>query len=88
MKASDIMISPNPVMEQLNIEINGLEKGTYQASAVDLSGKILLSQKFTSSNDIENLSLNVSMLNSGTYMLVIQNLNGQIQGATRFQVLK
>jgi hypothetical protein len=88
LKTSDLLLSPNPAIDQLNVEINGLAKGVFEAVVVDLNGKKLISQLFTSSNNIETISLNVSKLNAGAYSLVIINQNGLIQGATRFQVVR
>ncbi|MFT7163342.1 MAG: hypothetical protein ACI9GZ_004544, partial [Bacteroidia bacterium] len=65
---------PNPVVDVLNLDFS--EKGSYQFSIVDLTGrKLLIDQKKL----VGNYSLNLSFIPSGIYLLEIKNKKQQTQ---------
>ncbi len=61
-------LSPNPASNIVTIQ--GLESELVNVSIVDFQGKIISSQKLSSSN----ASLNISSLNSGIYMVNVESL--------------
>ena len=66
---SGVEIYPNPVQNELFIELN--ENQITQINIIDLSGKILLSQKQINGNSID-----VSSLSQGVYAIQISTKKG------------
>lgn len=62
----NVNIYPNPFNEQITIQLS--ENGSYNIEIYDISGRLLLSEKYNSSSII----LNVNELNVGQYLVKIQ----------------
>jgi hypothetical protein len=63
---NDIIIAPNPVKNELQINLHNQQYAN--ASVINLSGKVILTEVI-----LDNDSINVSKLNSGTYLLKIES---------------
>lgn len=71
-KLSNLTFYPNPVKEQLNIQIKSDIAEVASAQILDLSGKIILEQKVQLNQGSTSFSLNVSKLITGNYVLSIK----------------
>ena len=63
-----ITFSPNPASDYVSIDF-GLSVGNYDISIMDLTGKVLKSEKIRAAADVK---LNISELNVGMYLVRIQ----------------
>lgn len=63
-----ITFSPNPASDYVSIDF-GLSVGNYDVSIMDLTGKVLKSEKIRAAADVK---LNISDLNVGMYLVRIQ----------------
>jgi hypothetical protein len=63
-----ITFSPNPASDYVSIDF-GLSVGNYDISIMDLTGKVLKSEKIRAAADVK---LNISDLNVGMYLVRIQ----------------
>jgi hypothetical protein len=63
-----ISFSPNPASDYVSIDF-GLSVGNYDISIMDLTGKVLKSEKIRAAADVK---LNISELNVGMYLVRIQ----------------
>ncbi len=68
---------PNPASGTLHYEINVKENTNYTMEVVDITGKILLSEKPKVGLGNNNLEVNVSSLSPGIYFLKMLNNNGR-----------
>ena len=66
-----ITFSPNPASDYVSIDF-GLSVGNYDISIMDLTGKVLKSEKIRAAADVK---LNISELNVGMYLVRIQKGN-------------
>ena len=72
--ASKIMIFPNPTRDIATVAFQGLENSELQIKVINLLGEMVISERFTSSSNLDYYNLNVSKLNSGIYnVLLISN---------------
>lgn len=62
------VVYPNPVKEQANVLVNLKKPGQVSISVADLSGKVVLTENYTIS-DQRQIALNVKSLAAGMYML-------------------
>lgn len=67
-----IVIFPNPFNDILNIKFSSELSGTVELNLMDISGKLLYSERFGLDNSVKRL-VNLSGLNSGLYILEIKN---------------
>ncbi|MEM7372722.1 MAG: T9SS type A sorting domain-containing protein [Bacteroidota bacterium] len=65
----EIIISPNPVNDQLNVRLNAVEAGPFSYTLSNLQGQTLLSQALHLTIGLNQLSIDMSSLASGTYLL-------------------
>jgi len=70
---SNIMLYPNPVNEQLQINYETLKTGNVQVEIVDLLGKVLYQQTLTSQNGTNHAIIPVSQLSEGLYVFSLQS---------------
>ena len=74
-----LKISPNPVIEKLNISIpSGISKA--QISVIDVSGKTILKQISNGSNS----TIDVSKLSIGLYIIKVEEINGKAVFISKF----
>ena len=68
------MIFPNPTRDIATVAFQGLENSELQIKVINLLGEMVISERFTSSSNLDYYNLNVSKLNSGIYnVLLISN---------------
>lgn len=60
---------PNPATNKMNVEIIGMQEGNAQISIMDMTGRIISSQKVQS----QEMSMDLSALSSGVYFLKYQD---------------
>ncbi|BDS14818.1 T9SS type A sorting domain-containing protein [Aureispira anguillae] len=68
---NSLVIYPNPVKEQLLIEVSPLIKTPSQLLVYNVFGQVVLEQKITTENRV--LQLDVSMLEKGSYLILLKN---------------
>jgi photosystem II stability/assembly factor-like uncharacterized protein len=72
-----ISLSPNPVADQLNIQLTYKESSNFRLNINDLSGALVYFEDFKDVSNI-NKSLNIKHLPSGTYILTVANPTGNV----------
>ena len=70
---NEITIYPTLVRDEINIETNLISRGAFNATIVDLNGKIL--KKVNLNKNLNRTKLILSELEAGFYFLIIQNDN-------------
>jgi hypothetical protein len=73
-----ITISPNPVINTLNIGLTSEMNDNLEISIININGVELSSTEYTISTGINQLSMDLSSLNTGTYFLKIKSSKGLI----------
>lgn len=76
--ADDVNLYPNPVADQLNLNINANEQGEYQIEIMDITGKLIQTDLSLLAAGESEVQLDVSGLTPGFYMLRITNSSGTI----------
>jgi photosystem II stability/assembly factor-like uncharacterized protein len=72
-----ISLSPNPVADQLNIQLTYKDMSNFRLNINDLSGALVYFEDFKDVSNI-NKSLNIKQLPSGTYILTVANPTGNV----------
>ncbi len=70
-----ILVFPNPVKDELNINLSGLAHGNYTLEIIDALGKLIYKTNTEVSDDKNSLSIKTSDYASGNYFLNISNSN-------------
>ncbi|HMJ48421.1 MAG TPA: T9SS type A sorting domain-containing protein, partial [Ferruginibacter sp.] len=69
-----MVISPNPVVNDLNISLNGLSKESFTITVSDMTGKTISSQSYNNTAGSKSLQMDMQNMVKGVYVLkVIQN---------------
>jgi Secretion system C-terminal sorting domain len=68
----DIIIFPNPVQNELHIQVASVSKENALLQVQDITGKVLQQQPIGLNNALTAVSMNVTDLQKGIYMLVLQ----------------
>jgi uncharacterized protein YjdB len=71
-------IFPNPVLDEINLELSKLEEERIQISIFDMKGILILDQEFESENGSLVLDISEIKLKPGTYLLLV-NTDGNQQ---------
>ena len=74
---SGAIIFPNPVVDELAIEYNGLVTSTLTASIVDMAGKLVQSHLIQSNQGKNVIMMDTKGLAAGKYSLVLQSGQGK-----------
>ncbi len=72
--STEISAYPNPVTDQVNLNISIAEKASVSIQIVDLIGKVVNVQKTSLSAGSNSVKLNTSELPQGVYMIQVTNL--------------
>jgi hypothetical protein len=72
---SDVNIYPNPVQNELNIDINATNSGNFTFNIFSITGQIISSEQINITSGKNLIKLNTNNLNSGSYILIINNEN-------------
>ena len=75
---ANIMLSPNPAHDKLNIKCNNIKMGKTNFTIYDLQGKKLYTEEIVITTNSYNKDLNVNQLKAGVYFLKIENESGII----------
>lgn len=75
----NVVLFPNPVVNQANVEITVAANMEMTLSISDLNGKIVFEETISLNAGYNSLDLNVSQLNTGLYLL---NMNGNDSNTT------
>jgi hypothetical protein len=74
-----LKIYPNPVSQQINIVVNGIE-GTYRLTVVNVLGQRLIEKTIELNGESEKITLDVSGFANGVYYVVLRNNEEQLGG--------
>ena len=75
---SNLLISPNPVDNQLQISTLKDNVRITNYRIIDLTGKIICNENVTNLNQTSNFEINTSNLNSGSYLLQLDTNEGAV----------
>ena len=73
---NEIKVFPNPVLNELTIEIEGKIDGAAHIELLDLSGRILVSDAMNATNSFAEYITDVSDFRKGSYIVKIYTENG------------
>jgi hypothetical protein len=68
-----VLVYPNPVLETLHVEISSKTNETVSVFISDITGKIVLEEKFSAQAGINNFELDAAKLDSGIYFVNISS---------------
>lgn len=75
---------PNPAVDQLTVELQGLEVGPAHLMLQDASGRILRVQEVDLQGQQRTVRMSVGDLDAGSYVLALRQRNGILLGTGRF----
>ncbi|MEM9528958.1 MAG: T9SS type A sorting domain-containing protein, partial [Bacteroidota bacterium] len=81
-----VKVYPNPASSLATFEMEGLERGTYTLSLIDLTGRRVAQREFTPLGNLTRLNLDVSRLPGGLYLYSLRNERGRMVATRRLQV--
>ena len=73
---NEISVFPNPVLNELTIEIEGKIDGAAHIEIIDLSGRILVSDAMNATNSFAEYITDVSAFRKGSYIVKVYTENG------------
>ncbi len=75
MTAHNILISPNPASDFVNISIDNIKDNTFEILIVDIYGRVLKNQNVNtlSTGDHQDIRINVRDLKSGLYQIMVRS---------------
>ena len=73
---NEIKVFPNPVLNELTVEIEGKIEGSAYIEILDLSGRILRSDSMNASDSFAEYITDVSDFRKGSYVVKIYSDNG------------
>lgn len=79
---TEILVYPNPVKDNLNLKINGLNSETISFQVYDVSGKLVLQSNKSGINNLYNIK--VEQLQQGNYFIKGYTANGLSIGEIKF----
>lgn len=74
---AQLTLSPNPTQDLLTIDIADAEKGSYQLSIYDVTGRLWHTEKKDLSLSLEKWQISLNDLPSGSYWVQLKNSKGQ-----------
>lgn len=75
---NQIQVTPNPVADNMKVNINAEKSDVAVITVADMSGKVILSKNYNVTAGDNNLPVNTANLNAGSYIVKVQ-LNGNVQ---------
>ena len=66
----DLFIFPNPVAEQLFVQLKSDKKETKSLLIADVSGRVIIKQTIATNPGMNTISVNTGQLSTGTYLLI------------------
>lgn len=77
-----ITVYPNPVQDELNIDLNITKKSLVEIRLMDMSGKLISQKESSVETGLNNIHLNTSQLGQGFYNLQVY-INGTLSSVTK-----
>lgn len=71
----EILVYPNPVKENLQINFKGIKTGDYKLVMVDALGKLIYNSQMSLSESSQNFHLKMTDVAAGNYFLSIEGSN-------------
>ena len=72
-ESSNIILYPNPVIDQLQISYESIKAGNVQVEIIDVQGKVLHQQTIISQNGTNHALISVSQLPKALYVFRLQS---------------
>ena len=79
LEASELLIYPNPASDKLNINFNA-ENSDYNVILTDNSGRILISNSYTSLSGSQNFEMSLAGIAPGNYIVSVLSEKGSFNG--------
>ena len=67
-ETSNILLYPNPVIDELQIRYESIKAGTMQVEIIDLQGRVLHQEVIISQNGVNHANISLSQLGKGLYI--------------------
>jgi len=67
----NIVIYPNPVIENINLKLKGFEGKTINVRLIDITGKLRLDDEYKIKNETEEIQIDAKDLSQGIYFVNI-----------------
>jgi len=83
-----ISIYPNPIKDNINIQINSAEKTNVSIEIIDINGTVVYNRNKNLNRDNNLIEINVNNLNSSVYFVKILNNKGYILFTKKISVIK
>ena len=74
-KSSNMLLFPNPVLDQLHIRYESITTGKLQLQILDVQGKVILQQTLSTHNGTNYIIIPVAKLQQGLYFCCLHNGN-------------
>lgn len=81
----DILASPNPASDRIQVEINARISGEFNLQVVDLLGREVYTNSLKIQEGINRTTLDAGNFPSGLYMMVLENERGRVAGKITIQ---
>lgn len=85
--SSLVKLYPNPVREQLYLELNGLIAGRYQLQIITTSGQVASYKEFEITSQFKTLMVTTTGITKGNYQLCIRKESGELIEVSSFSKL-
>ncbi len=74
-ESSNIILYPNPVIDQLQISYESIKSDKVQVYIIDVQGKVVHQQMISSQNGTNLVTINVAQIPQGLYVCRVQSSN-------------
>lgn len=72
---SEILVFPNPVRDELTLNLSGLRSGKYEVSLNDVSGKLIYQTECNIEENASTFKLKMLEMAAGNYFIRVNNSN-------------
>jgi len=79
-----VKLYPNPVREEMQLELTGLAAGKYQLQVINFAGQVINYKQVELGHQFTKLTMNTSGIAPGKYQLCIRKANGEIVDVKAF----
>lgn len=86
LRLTDMTVFPNPASDLATLRVDGLERGTYTLTVVNMLGRQVHQQEFSPFGNQTRLSVEVSQFPAGLYLFNLRNATGRSLGTKKLRV--
>lgn len=77
-KSSIVRLYPNPAVNQLNVETQGLAEGKYQVQIINVTGQVINAREVEITNQFSTITVNTTGISKGNYQLCVRKISGEL----------